>query len=87
MGVASGLSSCFPDSMLGVGGYSKGAEGSPAEGSPAEYIPADCRPLIEAECGVRTDEADRSASEGKLPEVGVARAASLGRFAGGIVTK
>lgn len=34
---------------------------------------------------MRTEDADRRASEGKLPEVGVARAASLGRFAGGIV--
>lgn len=34
MGVFSGLSSAFADNMLGVGGYSKGADGRPAEGKP-----------------------------------------------------
>lgn len=36
IGVFSGLSSSFAESMLGVGGYSRGADGRPAEGRPAE---------------------------------------------------
>lgn len=85
----SSLSSCFADSMLGVGGYSSGADGSPAEGRPAEYRPADdSDPLMmDAERGVRTDEADKRASEGKLPVVGVARDGSFGLVVTGILNK
>lgn len=36
IGVFSGLSSSFADNILGVGGYSSGADGRPAEGRPAE---------------------------------------------------
>lgn len=95
IGVFSGMSSCFvADSILGVGGYSNGADGSPAEGRPAEYRPADgSEPFrSEAECGVRTDEADRRASEGRraslgnLAEVGVARDGSFGLLVTGILT-
>lgn len=68
MGVFSGISSCFilADSILGVGGYSSGADGRPAEGRPAEYRPAEGNdPLImDADRGVRTEEADNRASEG-----------------------
>lgn len=93
MGVFSGLSSNvgFAESMLGVGGYSSGADGRPAEGRPEEYRPADARgPLNEsAESGVLTDEADKSASpgkdagkeSGKVAVVGVLRAGSFGRVA------
>lgn len=94
MGVCSGLSSKvgFADSMLGVGGYSSGADGRPAEGRPEEYRPADGRgPLNEsADSGVLTDEADRRASpgkddawkeSGKVAVVGVLRAGSFGRVA------
>lgn len=87
MGVFSGFSSSFADNMLGVGGYSSGADGRPAEGRPEEYRPADgSGPLNErAESGVRTDEADKRASPGKATGkaavVGVLRAGSLGRVA------
>lgn len=89
IGVFSGMSSSrgFADSMLGVGGYSSGAEGRPAEGRPEQYRPADeSGPLnVSAESGVRTDEADKRASPGKaIPkaaEVGVLRAGSFGRVA------
>lgn len=88
MGVLSGLSSGFADNMLGVGGYSRGAEGRPAEGRPAEYRPADARgPLSDAaEAGVRTDEAERRASDGKVAVVGVVKDGSLGLVETGIVT-
>lgn len=36
MGVFSVFSSSLADNMLGVGGYSRGADGRPAEGRPAE---------------------------------------------------
>lgn len=90
IGVFSGRSSNmmgFADSMLGVGGYSSGADGRPAEGRPDEYRPADgSGPLNEsAESGVRTEAADRRASpgkhSGKVAVVGVLRAGSFGRVA------
>lgn len=89
IGVFSGLSSKqgFADSMLGVGGCSSGADGRPAEGRLDEYRPADGRgPLNDsAESGVRTDEADKRASPGKVSGkaavVGVLRAGSFGRVA------
>lgn len=85
MGVFSGLSSTFADNMLGVGGYSKGAEGRPAEGRPEAYRPADgSGPLNEsAESGVRIEDADKRASPGNatgnVDVVGVLRAGSFGR--------
>lgn len=87
IGVFSGFSSTFADNMLGVGGYSSGADGRPAEGRPEGYKPADgSGPLKERdESGVRTDEADKSASpgkaNGKVAVVGVLRAGSFGRVA------
>lgn len=87
MGVFSGFSSILADNMLGVGGYSSGADGSPAEGKPEAYRPADgSGPLNEsAESGVRTEEADKRASPGKaigkVAVVGVLRAGSFGRVA------
>lgn len=88
MGVFSGLSSGLADNMLGVGGYSSGADGRPAEGRPAECRPADARgPLSDAaEAGVRIEEADRRASNGKVAVVGVVRNGSLGLVETGIVT-
>ncbi len=64
-------------------GYSNPADLIPAEGRPAEGRGTH----IDAERGVRTDDADRRASAGKLAETGVVYCDSLGLAVAGILTE
>lgn len=64
-------------------GYSKPADLIPAEGRPPDGRGThNC-----AERGVRTDDADRRASAGKLAETGVVNCVSLGLAVAGILTE